>query len=572
MDSLFGDTFDIDIKKPKTKSLLDKIKNEETTGADAARIIKSKTLDLEDKLKLIKERVYKVLGKQVNNVVTIRDYKTFGDYIDKAIKVGRIAVDTETNNSLDPVTCKIMGLCLYVPGEKQAYIPVNHINNKTNRKLENQITEEQIKEQLQRIKDNKVFVVMHNGKFDYEVIHCTCHIDLLPDWDTMIAARLINENEPAGLKWQYTHYIDPSQEKYNIEELFAHIEYARVAPEIFAIYSATDSYETDKLYLYQKPYLEAPEQKKLYWVFKNIEMKVLPVTANMELTGCAIDFPYAERLKKKYSCQLEAVDKEIAQELINLKPKIEQWKLTPEANAKTKTYVSAKTSMTREKIEAMYPNIDEEGKRYKIGKAKVDQLEDPINMASPSQLAILFYDILKVPAVSRKSPRATGEEELTAIAEKNPDLAICNLLLKRRGLMKILTTYVEAIPELAKHWPDRRVRAHQNQLGTDTGRYSSGGKVSFFENGESVTVSGCNTQNIPSGSPDIRLMFRATYNEDEIEIKNNTVELPEITEIETADGYKFGKDLKVNDVLVTDEGNVTIKNIDYNNKVYSIAV
>lgn len=572
MEGLFGKSFDINIKKPKTESLLAKIKNEPVSVQDTAKALKSKTIGLDDRLALIKTKVLATLGKQTDNVIVIKDFASFTAYIDKAIKAGRIAIDTETNNSLDPVTCKIMGLCLYIPGEKQAYIPVNHIDNKTGERLGWQVTERQIKEQLQRIKDAGTRIVMHNGKFDYEVLHFTCNIDILPDWDTMIAARLLNENEPAGLKYQYTHYIDTTQEKYDIEELFANVEYAQVDPDIFALYSATDSLMTDKLYLRQKKIFDKKENQKLYWVFKNIEMKVLPVTASMEITGCAIDFKYAEKLDLKYKAKLKTIDDEIANDLKELDPIIEKWKLTPEANKKTRTYVSAKSKRSKEKIEQRYPEVDEDGNRYKVGKAKVEQIDSPINMSSPTQLAILFYDILNVEPVSKKTPRATGEEELTAIADKYKNLKICQALLERRGLLKLITTYIEAIPELAKHWPDHRVRAHQNQLGTNTGRYSSGGKIGFNENGKTVRLSGCNTQNIPSGSPDIRLMFKATYEKSDLTVKDNEVSLPEITEIETVDGYKFGKDLKTGDTLITDEGNKEIKSIKYVNKNYLIVL
>jgi DNA polymerase-1 len=109
-------------------------------------------------------------------------------------------------------------------------------------------------------------------------------------------------------------------------------------------------------------------------------------------------------------------------------------------------------------------------------------LSNPINLASPAQLAILFYDILGAPVVSKKSPRGTGEDELTAILEKRPELKLCELILKRRGIVKLITTYIDVIPALVKHWPDGRIRFHLNALGTDTGRYSSGGKLKFFEN------------------------------------------------------------------------------------------
>ena len=44
-------------------------------------------------------------------------------------------------------------------------------------------------------------------------------IEIEPDWDTMIGAHTINENEKMSLKWQYINKIDPTQEKYDIRKL-----------------------------------------------------------------------------------------------------------------------------------------------------------------------------------------------------------------------------------------------------------------------------------------------------------------------------------------------------------------
>ena len=51
-------------------------------------------------LKEIEKEVVRVLGKQQDNVITIRDIDTFRDYISSCISTGIIAIDTETNNSL----------------------------------------------------------------------------------------------------------------------------------------------------------------------------------------------------------------------------------------------------------------------------------------------------------------------------------------------------------------------------------------------------------------------------------------------------------------------------------------
>jgi DNA polymerase I-like protein with 3'-5' exonuclease and polymerase domains len=143
-----------------------------------------------------------------------------------------------------------MGLCLYYKGGKQAYIPIHHVNPDTGEHLAWQLTEEDCREQLQRIKDAGTFIVMHNGKFDYEVIKCTCGIEIEPNWDTIIGAHTINESERMGLKFQYIDKIDPTQAKYDIESLFI-VPYKYVDPEIFALYAAHDAYMTDKLFEYQ---------------------------------------------------------------------------------------------------------------------------------------------------------------------------------------------------------------------------------------------------------------------------------------------------------------------------------
>lgn len=475
IDSLWGEEFTLPEKEEKTKKILKKIsepKEVKISAEKKSRVLSSKKLSIEDKLELITKNVNEVLAKQKDNILVIRDIDSFRDYISKAIEFGKIALDTETNNSLDPITCKLMGLCLYFPNEKQVYIPVNHVDYKTNEKLPDQITEEQIKEQLQRLLDNKTFIIMHNGKFDYQVIKCTCGIELTIDWDTMIGAKVLDENEQsAGLKQQYISKIDPDQEKYSIDHLFEKIDYAVVDPNVFAMYAATDSLMTYKLYEWQLHKFNLKDNERIFHLFNNLEMPLVKVIAEMELNGMEVDQQYAELLSKKYNNELNNIDNSIAQEMIALKPKIDAWKLTAEANQPTK-----KRSGDGE------------------GKSKAEQLEDPINMSSPTQLAILFYDVLKCPQVSKKSPRGTGEAELKQLFDKT-GLNICNLILQRREKVKLISTYIDTIPELAKRWPDGRVRTHFNQYGAATGRLSSSEPLNF--------------QNIPSHEKRIRLLFKA---------------------------------------------------------------
>lgn len=566
--------FNIELNKPKPEVLAKKISKPEEAETDPTKILKSKKVSLAEKLALIKVKVLEVLGKQRKNVVVIKTKAEFEDYVSKAIEFGRIAIDTETNNSTDPMTCQLMGLCLYYEGGKQAYIPINHVNPETGEHLAWQLTEADCKEQLQRIKDAGTFIVMHNGKFDYEVLKCTCDIEIEPDWDTIIGAHTINENEKMSLKWQYIGKIDPTQAKYDIEHLFI-VPYKYVDPEIFALYAATDSMMTDKLYVYQVAIFEQPVNEKLYWMFKNIEMPIVKVTADIELIGVCIDQDFGEKLKLKYNQILEEIDVRVQQELVTLEPVITKWKLSKDATEKTKQFEPKKTKLSLAKIEEKYPLVDSKtGKRYKVGKAKIEQLGDPINLASPTQMAILFYDILKCPTVSKKSPRGTGKDELEAIAERT-DIALCKLLLERRGIVKLISTYIDVIPALAQHWPDGRVRYRLNSAGTDTGRYSSGGEFKFLDENENpVEMASINSQNIPSrGDGKItRMLFKAREDFGTITTNDNCYKLPEISEIETIDGWKFGKDLTVGDMLISDEGIDTIINIVYINKEYLIYV
>lgn len=573
--SLFSNEFNIELNRPKVDILLDKLsKSGDATGTDAAKVLKTKSLSLEEQLELIRVKVIEVLGKQRKNVVVIKTKAEFEDYVTKAIEFGRIAIDTETNNSTDPVTCQLMGLCLYYEGGKQAYIPINHVNWRTGERLEWQLTEADCKEQLQRIKDAGTFVVMHNGKFDYEVIKCTCDIEIEPDWDTMIGAHTINENERMGLKWQYIDKIDPTQEKYDIEHLFV-VPYKYVDPEIFALYAATDSMMTDKLYVYQAAILMAPGNERLYWLFINIEMPIVKVAGDMELIGVCIDQEFGERLRLKFNQNLKDIDDKIDTEMTTLGPAIAKWRLDPKNNAQAKQFEPKKSKLTQAQLEAKYPKIDEKtGKRYKLGKSLAEQLGDPINLASPTQLAILFYDILKCPTVSKKSPRGTGKDELEALAERRPDITLCKLILERRGIVKLISTYIDVLPALARHWPDGRIRYKLNSVGTDTGRFSSGGEFKFLDGDTPVEISGFNSQNIPSrGDGKItRLLFEAKKEFGEIEFSENCYTLPEITEVETEAGWKYGKDLTVGDKLVTDEGFDIVKNIVYSNRQYLIYV
>ena len=571
--NLFGEDFLIDVQENTVKDLVKKLSGKNGEEISSEKLLKSKKLTLEERLNIITDKVLKTLGKQKDNIIVIKNKEAFNDYIEKAITSGRIDIDTETNNSTDPVTCKLMGPCFYYPGGKQAYVPINHRDYKTKKRLDWQLTEADVAEQLKQIVNSKIDIIMHNGKFDYEVLKCTCGVEVVPKWDTLIAARLIDENtfkdSFVSLKSMYTTYIDPEQEKYSIDELFENIAYADVDPDIFAYYAATDALMTDKVYLWEnETFYSKLENKRVKDLFFNIEMPILQVTAEIELRGVYIDQELGARLKQKYNKQLEDLDKEINKILDSIKPIITSWRLTPEANERTKQYVPAKTKMTKEKIEATYTNIDSNGNRYKVGKSRSDQLPDEVNLSSPSQFAILLYDILECPIVDKKNPRATGEDEIKEIADRlknktdkdlkaNSAFALCNAILERRGLAKLITTYIDVIPDLAKHWPDGRIRYRLNSTGTDTGRFASGGNFRFLDENENpVVLNSINSQNLPSHGDGslIRLLFQGSTQNHIVDLSDDNCYKVEIgDEVETASGWVNVKNIKIGDIINEDK-------------------
>lgn len=698
-EGLFGDDFDIVVNSPGVKGLVKKAKGKVAPDKeeDIGKVLKSKAMSIPERLAIINQRVLAVLSRQKDNVIVIKTKQAFHDYISSCIATGRIDIDTETNNSLDPVTCKIMGPCFYAPGLKQAYVPINHVDYATKQRLPWQLKESDVQEELKRVLAANTFVVMHNGKFDYEVLKCTCGVAVPPNWDTIVGARLMDENEfkdaGAKLKYIYAKYIDPEQEKYDIEELFENIQYAYVDPDIFALYAATDAMMTDKVYeRLEKPFFDKPENKRLYEnIFMGIEMPIVVVTAEMELAGITVDEALGAKLKDKYNAQLAAIDDKIKAKLDNLKPLVAYWKLLPSATDKPRVFPSKKSKMTPAKLAATYtipeyeqnPNgtfkTDKAGNKlptgrfYKEGRPKMLQIDEDINLASPSQLAILFYDVLRINV--KNNGRGTGEAELQDLADKlkdpgqyvsnavkrtmadvleairrmkvaeaapilqseddepaqpqrsakpadysmdvdeddedydadeddedesddagdsgkiktfsvqltkdiTPDdlktlekemrpafeagieaaRSLCQAILDRRAIVKLVTTYIDVIPELAQHWPDHRIRFHLNSLGTDTGRYSSGGKIKYYDEATDtpVVVSGINIQNIPGASSgtggEVRMLFKATekYGTAKADAETDPFVVSETDEIETETGWKYCKDLAQGDRIIVD--------------------
>lgn len=483
-----------DLPASRNNKGADKIVVNKSTNKKSASVV-VRGGGLIEKISSMKALVESKLGKYRDEYTYFmaEDEELFKDYIYNTIQTGYVAMDTETTG-LDPILDKIVGMSLYSKGQKGLYIPIHHKSYVTGMEVEGQLDPRIIKEQLQRLVDAGVRFKEYNAKFDTRVVKNQLGI-YIPCWyDAHLAAMLLNENEPHGLKTLHSKYVlDGKEDEFSFGKLFDGITFDLVPISTGYIYAARDAVDTDELADWQLPYLTPDNPlckeyglEKVSNVFWNIEMPCVEVLADMEDTGIAFDFDLAEKLSNKYHKQLDENLDEFYRVLDMFKVEIN-------------TYM------------ANNPN---------------HKLSDPINIGSPTQLAILFYDILKVESPDPSKPRGTGSEILEKI-----DNPLCKAILDYRATSKILTTYVDKLPECVNP-KTGRIHCNYNQYGAKTGRMSSDNP---------------NMQNIPSKNHDIRQMFVASpdnvlmssdYSQQEPKVMTVMCQDPMMIE-----AYQNGKDL-----------------------------
>lgn len=93
------------------------------------------------------------------------------------------------------------------------------------------------------------------------------------------------------------------------------------------------------------------------------------------------------------------------------------------------------------------------------------------NISSPKQLGEILFERLKIGGAAKTKTKqySTAEDVLEKIADKHP---IVPLILEYRSLKKLLSTYVEALPQMV-HSKTGRIHTSYNQTITATGRLSS---------------------------------------------------------------------------------------------------
>ena len=449
--SLFKDTFKrTTASKANDKKALEILSKKKNKKTPVATVV-PKTI--KQKVEYAKDLSLQVFGNKLDKIELVTDPNRIEEYLHNTLKNGILAVDTETNG-LDRIDGKIAGICLYTPGEKGIYIPVGHVSYMTNQPLKDNVARETMENFFKVCNEHNVKYILHNAKFDMHILYWMIGVKIVPYWDTLIAGQLLNENEPHGLKVLYQKYCvraDEEQQVAKFNTLFNGIEFNSIPPSVGYMYAAFDPIMTYELYKFQEQYLDKEVGQYCYRkglervadVFREIEMPLIEVVFDMEVQGVDIDTELAKELKDKYTYYMNlAVD--------NFKAQI----------------IELEVAGAFDELRVKHP--DKFNKISELGDIK-------INIASNAQLVILFYDVLKLDPP--KGQRSVGEEQLKQLHHP-----LVDCILEYRGMSKLLSTYIEAIPNhIAKK--DGKLHANFNQYGAKTGRFSS---------------SDPNLQNIPS--------------------------------------------------------------------------
>lgn len=319
-----------------------------------------------------------------------------------------IAFDTETTG-INPLQDRLVGISLTGNPEKGYYFPVGHDKGQ-------QLPLDDVLSALKPLLTNpKIAKIAHNAKYDLLVLR-QVGIEVSPiTFDTMVAEWLITpDSRHLGLK--ALAWVRLGVEMTFIEDLIGkgknQITMAQVPIGEAAPYAAADAVMTLRLLPLQEADLRSHGVEKLN---REVEVKLIPVLADMEEAGILLDLPFFDRFSH-----------ELVQEI----RKLEQ---------------------------AIYQQAGEE-----------------FNINSTQKLSdVLFKKLaLDPPDVTKKTSSGKFSTAAGVLEEMKGIHPIIELILNYRELTKLQSTYVDALPHQVNP-KTGRVHTTFNQTGTVTGRIAS---------------------------------------------------------------------------------------------------
>lgn len=391
---------------------------------------------MKSKIDYAREMSEKVFGDKIKDLELITSETRIKEYFSKVFENGIVAIDTETNG-LDRVDGIIAGLCLYTPGERGCYIPVNHISYMT-KKPKGNANIELVGELMRKLAKDKVKTIFHNAKFDMHFIYWWFNALISPHWCTHIASCCLDENEPHGLKALWSKYCGTkdTEETLKFNKIFNKIDFREIPPEVAYMYASLDPKMTYELYEFQEEYLNPDNPlcyenglEKVAQLFREVEIPMLDVAFTMERTGVFIDKKLASELYERYDGYRQEAYAQFIEECSTIQGSIDRLSTTKPV---------------------LYKKLD-----------------NPISINSPTQLAILLYDVMKFVSPDDKKPRGTGDDVIAHF-----DHPLVDAIRQYRKFDKAIGTYIEAIPNAVSKRTGK-LHANFNTRGAKTGRLSS---------------------------------------------------------------------------------------------------
>ena len=337
---------------------------------------------------------------------TILTEKSFNDLIESLAKKKSFAFDVETT-SKRPVWARLVGISFSFEGGNAFYLPLAHRYLGAPEQLEFEVVREKLK---QVFEDKSIKKCGHNIKYDLIVMSNEGIALDGVDFDTMIASYLLNPSSRGhGLDALTMEYFGHKNLTY--KEMTGtgskEIGFDEVEVDRATEYAAEDSDMTWRLKGKLQPQLKDSTLK----LYKEIELPLLEVLAEIELNGVYIDRKHLTELSSKIDKKLLRLEKDI--------------------------YVLA---------------------------------DEQFNINSPKQLSVILFEKLKLPVVKKtKTGYSTDVSVLGQLALKHK---LPEQVLSYRQLAKLKSTYVDALPgEIFKK--TGRVHTSFNQTVAATGRLSS---------------------------------------------------------------------------------------------------
>ena len=374
--------------------------------------------------RLIKAEAYEPADKFKRNLELFKyelidDDKKFAKFIKELQIKKEFAFDTETAN-FNPLAAELLGISFSWQAGQAYYLEVKSQKSKVKSDLFN-YKEDDVdgvnNKWLEKLKpvfeDEQIKKYGHNIKFDIEVMASLGITVKGVAADSMIASYLLN---PGGRQ----HNLDAvtfnefNHQKISKENLLGKgkekIVFAQVPVEKLYNYSCEDADFTNRLV---KKLLPELKKQKLIKLFEEIEMPLVLVLAIMETNGIKINKEFLADMGKTADKRISLLTKKI-HELAGLK----------------------------------------------------------FNINSTQQLRDVLFVKLAIPAMGiskNKTGLSTGADELAKLKGQHP---IIELIQQYRELVKLSTTYIEALPKLVNP-KTGRLHTSFNQTVAATGRLSS---------------------------------------------------------------------------------------------------